>query len=333
MTALITAVAFVVDWLLGDPQSWPHPVRMIGSLIHRLEKDLRQILNKDPNPSDKRVFWFGAILTVVILLIVGFSVWLILTIAFKLSIILWYLICLYFIYSLFCLRDLLDHVRRVELALGHGDLSEARLALSWIVGRDTANLNEEAIRRAEIETLAENFSDGLVAPLFYLALGGPILAWIYKGVNTLDSMVGYKNPTYLFFGRFSAKLDDVLNFLPSRFAALVLIGATYLAKMDYKAALKMWREEGHLHSSPNSGQTEAAVAGAVGTKLGGPNYYGGQLIDKPYIGASNGPATQEALQATERLVVTGSFLTLLIVMIVLLIIFYMAGQAPWGWGF
>ncbi|MDR1578289.1 MAG: adenosylcobinamide-phosphate synthase CbiB [Deltaproteobacteria bacterium] len=332
MTALITAVAFVVDWLLGDPQSWPHPVRMIGSLIVRLEKTLRHKLGQSVNPSNRKVFWLGAILTATTLLVTGFSVGLVLTLAAKMSPILWYLICLYLIYSVFCLKDLLDHVHRVESALEHGDLAEARLALSWIVGRDTANLNEEAIRRAEIETLAENFSDGLVAPFFYLALGGPILAWLYKATNTLDSMVGYKNRAYLFFGRFSAKLDDVLNYLPARLAALILVGAAYLSKMDYKSAYERWRQEGSFHSSPNSGQTEATMAGALMVKLGGPNYYGGQLVDKPFIGANGSPATLTALKSAERLVITGAFLTLLITMILELIIFYWFGRTPWGWG-
>ncbi|MDR0548976.1 MAG: adenosylcobinamide-phosphate synthase CbiB [Deltaproteobacteria bacterium] len=332
MPALITAVAFVVDWLLGDPQTWPHPVRMIGFLIHRLEKTLRGILAKMASPSNLMVFWFGAILTISIVAIAGLSAFVLLSLAAKMSQVLWYLIALYLIYSVYCLKDLLDHVHKVEEALTQGDLPEARRALSWIVGRDTASLNAEAIRRAEIETLAENFSDGLVAPFFYLALGGPVLAWIYKAANTLDSMVGYKNPAYLYFGRFSAKLDDVLNFLPSRIAALILIGAAYLAKIDFKGAYRLWRREGRFHSSPNSGQTEAAMAGALGVKLGGPNFYAGLLVDKPEINALGSPSTLEMVKAAERLVVTGAFLTLLLTMMLELFIEYLASNSPWGWG-
>jgi adenosylcobinamide-phosphate synthase len=246
--------------------------------------------------------------------------------------VLWYLICLYLVYSVFCLKDLLDHARRVETALARGDLPEARRALSWIVGRDTASLNEEAIRRAEIETLAENFSDGLVAPFFYLALGGPALAWAYKAANTLDSMVGYKNDRYLYFGRFSARLDDALNYLPSRLAALILVGAAHLAKMDWRAAYALWRKEGRNHTSPNAGQTEAAMAGALGVRLGGPSHYGGQLVAKPEIGAAGGPATLEMARAAQRLVATGSFLALLLAMALELAINYLASEAPWGWG-
>jgi adenosylcobinamide-phosphate synthase len=332
MPALITALAFVVDWLLGDPQTWPHPVRMIGSLILRLEKALRRVLSQSLNPSNQTLFWLGAALAVITMTVTGLITWALLHFAAKMTLVLWYLICLYLIYSVFCLKDLLDHTRKVETALAHGDLPEARRALSWIVGRDTANLNEEAIRRAEIETLAENFSDGLVAPFFYLAIGGPVLAWIYKAVNTLDSMVGYKNATYLFFGRFSARLDDVLNYVPARLSALILVGAARLAKMDFRGSYLRWRLEGNFHSSPNSGQTEAAMAGALGVQLGGPNYYGGQLVDKPVIGATGGPATQEMVQAAELLVTTGAFLALLLTMILELAINFLAAETPWGWG-
>jgi adenosylcobinamide-phosphate synthase len=332
MSALITSLAFMVDWLLGDPQTWPHPVRIIGFMVDRLEKILRHFLAKMAVPSNRAIFLFGAVLTMTIVAATGLSVWALISIAAKMNQVIWYLICLYLIYSAFCLKDLLDHVRRVESALANGDLPEARRALSWIVGRDTVGLNEEAIRQAEIETLAENFSDGLVAPFFYLAIGGPVLAWVYKAANTLDSMVGYKNAKYLYFGRFSARLDDALNYLPARLAALILVGAAQLAKMDFRAAYALWRQDGRNHSSPNSGQTEAAMAGVLGVKLGGSNYYGGQLVEKPEIGANGGPATLAMVQAAERLVVTGAFLTLLLTMILELALYFLAGEVPWGWG-
>jgi adenosylcobinamide-phosphate synthase len=332
MSALITSLAFVVDWLLGDPQAWPHPVRLIGAFIVRLEKALRSFLSKLSSQTDRQVFWAGVLLTLATLTATGFSVWLVVTLAAKLSQILWYLITLYLIYSVYCLKDLLDHTRRVEAALDQGDLVEARRALSWIVGRDTAGLNEEAIRKAEIETLAENFSDGLVAPFFYLALGGPILAWVYKATNTLDSMVGYKNATYLYFGRFSAKLDDVFNYLPSRLAALILISAARLAKMNHLAGYKLWRKEGRFHSSPNSAQTEATMAGILGVELGGPSQYGGIQVDKPVIGQGQNPASRDLVLAAERLITTGAFLTLLLTMALELTISFLSDYAPWGWG-
>ncbi|MDR1395760.1 MAG: adenosylcobinamide-phosphate synthase CbiB [Deltaproteobacteria bacterium] len=329
MSALITAVAFAADWLVGDPQTWPHPVRMIGSLISRLEKLLRKLLG--PSPGRRALFWAGAVLALVTCGTAGFAVWFILSLASGLSAVLWYLIVLYFVYSLLCLKDLLDHTRRVEKALTEGDLTAARQALSWIVGRDTAALNAEEIRRAEIGTLAENFSDGLAAPLFYLALGGPVLAWIYKAANTLDSMVGYKNPAYLYFGRFSARLDDVLNFIPSRLAAFILMGAAHMAKKDCRGAWNLRRKEGRFHSSPNSAQTEAAMAGALGVRLGGPSFYQGRLSDKPVLGAGGGPAEAETVQAAEQLILIGAFLALLLTLILELIISF-AAASPWGWG-
>jgi adenosylcobinamide-phosphate synthase len=193
-------------------------------------------------------------------------------------------------------------------------------------------MDEQAIRRAEIETLAENFADGLVAPLFYLAWGGPVLAWFYKAVNTLDSMVGYKNSSYLYFGRFSAKLDDILNYLPSRLAALILIGAAQMTKRDHKNAYRLWRKEGRFHTSPNSGQTEAAMAGALGVVLGGPNYYGGRLVDKPAIGSAGTAAFKETVAAAEQLILVGTFLTLIMTMIWELVINFWAADSPWGWG-
>ncbi|MDR1872350.1 MAG: adenosylcobinamide-phosphate synthase CbiB [Deltaproteobacteria bacterium] len=332
MSALITSLAFVVDWLLGDPQTWPHPVRLIGAYIVRLEKALRSSTGKLAPKTDRDFYWRGVILTLATLTLTGGLVTLVLSFAAKHSQILWYLITLYLIYSVFCLKDLLNHTHRVEAALAQGDLPEARRALSWIVGRDTAGLSEEAIRKAEIETLAENFSDGVVAPFFYLALGGPVLAWLYKATNTLDSMVGYKNPTYLYFGRFAAKLDDLLNYLPARLAALLLIGAARLAKMDHQAGFKLWRKEGRFHSSPNSGQTEATVAGILNVELGGPSLYGGVLVDKPFINQGSDPATRDLVLAAERLVTTGAFLTLLLTMAIELALSFLTNDAPWGWG-
>ncbi|MDR1083395.1 MAG: adenosylcobinamide-phosphate synthase CbiB [Deltaproteobacteria bacterium] len=333
MPALITAVAYVVDWLMGDPQTWPHPVRVIGALISRLEKLLRKTISRSGPPSDRALFWAGTLMALAAVSITGYLVWIFLHFSARMSQTLWYLIGLYFIYSLLCLRDLLDHTQRVEQALDCGDIPQARQALSWIVGRDTAQLNITDIRRAEIETLAENFSDGLVAPLFYLAVGGPVLAWMYKAINTLDSMVGYKNPTYLFFGRFSARIDDVLNYIPARLAALILISASRTVGGDYKNAWILWRKEGRFHSSPNSGQTEAAMAGALGVQLGGPGYYGGLFVDKPVIGSSGNPASAELVRKAERLIQVGSFLMLLSAMIIELILFHSCSRTPWGWGF
>jgi adenosylcobinamide-phosphate synthase len=214
----------------------------------------------------------------------------------------------------------------VEKYLRDGYLKEARLNLSLVVGRDTDSLDEDEARRATIETLAENLSDGLIAPLFYLALGGPVLAWGYKAVNTLDSMIGYKNERYLDLGRFSARLDDAANYIPARLAALLLILAARLLKYDWRRARAVWARDGRLHPSPNSGQPEAAMAGALNIRLGGPSYYGGALSDKPFINQDSAQAGPEDFEAAQRLVVGASLLMLALVLAVLIML-----TGRWGW--
>jgi adenosylcobinamide-phosphate synthase len=261
----------------------------------------------------------------------GLAVWLALRLALTLSPFVWLIVALYLTFTIFCLKDLIDHVKKVEKALEDSDLEEARRALSWIVGRDTVSLGPEGVRRATVETIAENFSDGLVAPLLYLALGGPVLAWIYKAVNTLDSMVGHKNEKYLFLGRFSARLDDLANLAPSRLAALLLTAGAWLLGLDSAGALRLWRREGRLHSSPNSGQTEAAMAGALSVWLGGPNHYGGKLIDKPVIGRGRDEATGESVAQALRLVKVSTLLALMLVVLLQTSLGLIFG-IPWGWG-
>ncbi|MDR2455426.1 MAG: adenosylcobinamide-phosphate synthase CbiB [Deltaproteobacteria bacterium] len=330
MTSLITAASFCLDWLIGDPQRWPHPVRLIGRLISLLEKLYRRLSAKAAfSPGAVRLF--GALLALTVVIGTGLVSWALLSWAGRLSSVLWYLLCLYLVYAAICLKDLLNHANNVENALKDCDLEEARRALSWIVGRDTGALDEAAIRRAVIETLAENFSDGLVAPLFYLALGGPVLAWMYKAVNTLDSMVGYKNEMYLNLGRFSAKLDDAANYLPARLASLLLIAAARLSNQDWRKAFRLWRFEGRLHSSPNSGQTEAAMAGALGVWLGGSSRYGGLVIDKPILGQGGKEASQAAVLLAEKILTVGTVLALLGAICVELILSFTL-SAPWGWG-
>jgi adenosylcobinamide-phosphate synthase len=261
----------------------------------------------------------------------GLAVWLVLTLASKAFFFFWFAAALYLTFAIFCLKDLRNHVERVEKALNEADLEGARRSLSWIVGRDTANLTPEGIRRATVETIAENFSDGLVAPLLYLAFGGPVLAWIYKAVNTLDSMVGYKNEQYFFLGRFSARLDDLANFIPSRLAALLLVAAAKILHLNATLAFRLWRLEGRFHSSPNSGQTEAAMAGALNVFLGGPNYYSGQLIDKPAINRDGTSATKESVQSAMNMVEVASILALVMAVIIetALLFFF---EIPCGWG-
>jgi adenosylcobinamide-phosphate synthase len=320
----------MLDWVFGDPQNWPHPVRLIGHLIVALEGFCLKISARLQDGKVIKIL-LGVFLA---LGTIGSSVlvigWL-LALAGKISSALWFFCALYFVYTIFCLKDLIDHVDRVEKALGALDLDKARRALSWIVGRDTGNLSPEGIRRATVETIAENFSDGLVAPLLYLALGGPVLAWAYKAVNTLDSMVGYKNQRYLYLGRFSARLDDAVNFIPARLAALLLILGAKILGYDSVKAYALWRSEGAFHSSPNSGQTEAVMAGALNVYLGGPNYYGGLLVDKPVIGAGGQEVTLESVAKALKLVKLSTLLAMGLAILIEagLLIFF---PFPWGWG-
>jgi adenosylcobinamide-phosphate synthase len=270
-------------------------------------------------------------MTLCVVFITGASVWLVLAISHNLGIGLWFIISLYLVYSLLCLRDLLEHASNVEKFLAEGDLFNARRALSWVVGRDTAALDETAIRRALVETLAENFSDGLAAPLFYLSFGGPILAWVYKAVNTLDSMIGYKNVRYLHFGWFAAKLDDAANFIPSRLGALLLVLAAKLLGLDYLNSYKLFRLEGRLHSSPNSGQTEAAAAGALGVNLGGPSNYGGEMVNKPVINSLGANPTEKTVKLALNLVIVASILTVALVALIEWVLIAFFGL-PYGWG-
>jgi adenosylcobinamide-phosphate synthase len=236
------------------------------------------------------------------------------------------LAALYLVYGLICLRDLYQQTWRVEKALRGGYLPEARAGLALVVGRDTAGLSEAGVRRALIETLAENLSDGLVAPLFYLALGGPVLAWGYKAVNTLDSMIGYKNERYLHLGRFAARLDDAAGFLPARLSAWLLVAAARLSGLPWRAALGAYLRDGALHPSPNAGRPEAAMAGALGLWLGGPSTYGGRTSAKPIIYPEGGEPGPEHSAAAENLVIRAALLMLAAVLPVIAIF-----TGRWGW--
>ncbi|MDR0355054.1 MAG: adenosylcobinamide-phosphate synthase CbiB [Deltaproteobacteria bacterium] len=328
---LLTLAAFLLDCLLGDPQNWPHPVRLIGRLIVVGEKACRRISAR-LSGSDVTLLVLGGFLTFGAVAVSALTVYVSLALFGSIGGALWFVLVLYLCFTTFCLKDLLTHVRRVEGHLAASRLNEARRSLSWIVGRDTAHLDEPAVRRALIETMAENFADGVVAPLLYLALGGPVLAYVYKAVNTLDSMVGYKNEQYLHLGRASARLDDLMNFVPARIAALLLIAGARLTGLDHKKAYALWRKEGRFHSSPNSGQTEAAMAGAIGVYLGGPSLYAGQIVVKPTLGEGLNEAAAESVRQAAGLVRLSAVLGLLLgfVLEALMILIL---STPWGWGF
>lgn len=321
MAPLITVLAFLADWIVGDPERWPHPVRLVGRLISGGEKLTRRVAGSDP----ARLRRAGPVLALAVVIITMTAAGLILWIAAVIWSGLWFLAALYLVYSALCLRDLYRQTWRVEEALAGGSIQEARRLLSLVVGRDTDQLDEAGIRRAVVETLAENFSDGLVAPMLYLALGGPVLAWGYKAVNTLDSMIGYKNERYLDLGRFAALMDDAANYVPARLAAILLIASARVRGYDWRGAADIWRRDGHLHSSPNSGQPEAAMAGALGVWLGGPGSYGGVVSEKPVINAGASESGAEAVKGAEKIVVGGA------VMMLILVVLFLIPAGIWGW--
>lgn len=270
-------IGFLLDLLIGDPQNPFHPIRFIGILCSSLEKLFRKILNNYLKIAGLLTWIFS----VVIVYIISSAI---LKLSFNINYILGIVISGIMIYFTISAKALKVEGLKVIKFLLKDDLEGARKQLSYIVGRDTASLDKEGILRAVVETIAENMSDGVVAPLFYAGLFGAPFAFVYKAVNTMDSMFGYKNDKYKDFGYFPAKLDDIFNYIPARLTGYLIILSSYILKLDYKNSYKIYSRDKYNHSSPNSAHPEAAVAGALGLKLGGANYYFGKLVEKPTIG-------------------------------------------------
>ena len=290
---------YLLDLCLGDPHSMPHPVRAIGNLIVWLEKYLRPAGKKHATERGERRA--GVLFVCLVLLVTGSVAGAILWISRLGGIWIQTVVEAVMTYYLLAARSLRDESMAVCRKLEAGEIEEARYAVSMIVGRDTKPLSEAGIARAAVETVAENASDGVIAPLFYLAIGGPLLGWLYKAVNTMDSMVGYKNDRYLHFGRAAAKLDDLVNLIPSRLAALLLIVSAYLLRYDGKTAYRIWRRDRRNHKSPKSAQTESACAGALGLRLAGDAWNFGKLVPKPYIGDEIHPIEPQDIRRVNRL--------------------------------
>ena len=310
MTFHISALVlgFLLDLAFGDPRWLYHPIRLIGNLIAWAEKPFRAAFPK----SEKGELAAGTFFAVFVVAVSTAVPALLLALASRLSSWLVFALEVFWSFQILAAKSLKSESMKVYAALKEGDLSEARKAVSMIVGRDTQNLSEEGVAKAAVETVAENSSDGVIAPLLFLALGGPALGFFYKAVNTLDSMVGYKNDTYLYFGRFSAKLDDVLNFIPSRISGLLLVLASPLAGLSMEGAWKIFRRDRRNHASPNSAQTEAAAAGALGVQLAGDAYYFGKLYKKPTIGDPLRPVEYEDIRRVNRLMYAAVCLALVL---------------------
>jgi adenosylcobinamide-phosphate synthase len=317
VTAL--GAGFLLDQLLGDPPSWPHPVRWIGRLIHLLEPPLRRLVRERLG---------GCLLLGLVVLATGAVVWAALYLASVVHSGLRVAVAALLIYAGLAARSLADEARLVLASCEKGDWPEARRRLARIVGRDTENLAPVEIYRATIETVAENATDGVVAPLLYAALGGPVGLWIYKAISTLDSMVGYRNERYRHFGWASARADDLANWVPARLTWLLLALAAPLTGHNGRQALRIGWRDGRKHPSPNAAWAEAAMAGALGVQLGGPATYQGVPSLKPTLGDPAAPLTLEAARRAIKVMQICAWLALVLACAVALATFGWAWQ-PW----
>ncbi len=278
------AIGFVWDMMIGDP-AWlckyiSHPIIWIGKLIERLERWLRKWMGS--GKVKERVA--GTILVIDVVCVVGIvtygGLWICYSIHWSIGLLMESFLC----YQILACKSLKTESMKVFHALEEGSLEDGQLAVSYIVGRDTGELDEEGVIKATVETIAENTTDGVIAPMVYMAFFGALGGMIYKSINTMDSMVGYKNETYRYFGTAAAKLDDVVNYIPARFTALLMTGAAAICGYDWKAGFRIWRRDRRNHKSPNSAQTESVCAGALGIQLAGDAYYFGELYKKQTIG-------------------------------------------------
>ncbi|MCI1958576.1 MAG: adenosylcobinamide-phosphate synthase CbiB [Clostridia bacterium] len=316
MDTIIAVIAgFIIDFLIGDPHFLPHPVKLIGIIISKTESILRKKFK-----TEKGLEIAGVILVIIVILltflasyyvIFAFGIFGKLAKRIVMSIMCWQVIAA---------RSLQKESMKVYDELENGTLGSARKAVSMIVGRDTENLSDEGVTKAAIETVAENTSDGVIAPMFYIMIGGPILGMVYKAVNTMDSMVGYKNEKYLHFGRAAAKTDDFFNFLPSRIAAMLMIVSTFFLRYDIKNAVYIFKRDRFNHSSPNAAQTESVCAGALELKLAGDAWYFGKLVKKEYIGDDLRPIDHSDIKRANKMMYLSSILALILILVVRVVI-------------
>ena len=298
----------MIDLLIGDPHWLYHPIRIVGNLISLLEKWLRALFPK----TEKGELTAGVFLVILTsglttaaaagILYAGYLIHP--AVKFGLEV----LMC----YQLLATRALRDESMKVYEKLKENDLEGSRYAVSMIVGRDTKNLDDIGVTKAAVETVAENTSDGILAPMLFMVIGGPVLGFFYKAVNTMDSMVGYKNEKYLYFGRAAAKFDDILNYIPARISAWMMIFSCLFSGLDAKEAYRIYKRDRYNHASPNSAQTEAVMAGALHIQLAGDAWYFGKLYKKKTIGDAVRAVEYEDIRRANRLLYVTSFFTILL---------------------
>lgn len=296
-------IAFVLDQLLGDPRCLPHPIQAIGYLAARVEVVCRRVWQ------NQRLAGISTV--VVVLFTVGLIVFSLMWLAAFVSG-LKEVVGIYFLFTAIAARDLARHSSRVYFALHDADIERARQEVAMIVGRETSALDAAGVTRACVESVAENLVDGVTAPLFWAVIGGPLGAMLYKSINTMDSMFGYKNDKYLQFGWAAARLDDLVNYIPARLTAFLIMMAAALLRLSMRNSYLIWHRDRYQHASPNSGQSEAAAAGALGIQLGGPSIYFGKRLEKPTIGDSSQVITANHIVQANRLMLVSSVLALIL---------------------
>jgi adenosylcobinamide-phosphate synthase len=304
---LLFTLAYALDWLIGDPEWAPHPVRWMGRLIQIGESSLRRFIR-----GPRAEFMGGLSLSLLVVGVFGLGSRLLLEWLDGRNKTLAFVVALYFAVTTLATRSLLDEARAVRRLLLNADLLAARRQVARIVGRDTQALDEPEVTRAVIETLAESASDGVVAPMFYLAVGGAPAALAYKAVNTLDSMIGHRDERYEFFGKFAARLDDAVNFIPARMTALLFVLVAWMIRLEWRRAWLVLSRDGAKHKSPNAGRPEAAMAGALDARLGGTNYYDGEPHHGPRLGDARRPLDDRALGAALKITAYASLLMFVI---------------------
>lgn len=312
---LAIVAGFIIDCIVGDPVRLPHPVVLIGKGISFLEKKLRKAFPQ----TNKGLVAAGGTMALIIVLLSGALPFGILYLCFRINKWLFFALCCIMSWQIFAARCLQTEAMKVYTCLREKGLEPARRQVGMLVGRDTENLSEQQVVKAAVETVAENTSDGVIAPLFWMMLGGPVFGFMYKAINTMDSMVGYKNDKYLYFGRIPAKIDDIVNYIPARLSALGMIAAAAIAGFDGKNAARIWKRDRRKHASPNSAQTESVCAGALHVQLAGNAYYFGKLYEKPFIGDPDRAIEQEDIPRSCRLMYATS--------VFLLVIFELIGLA------
>ena len=308
---LCLAFGFAIDMAAGDPHGWPHIVILYGKLISALEKLLYGRLKKRVG---------GALLAVIMLIISGGVSWGILRLCWMIHPYVYIAVGSLLCWQCLAAKSLKDESEKVYTALKTGGLEEGRKAVSMIVGRDTDVLDESGVVRAAVETVAENASDGEIAPMFYMALFGPAGGCVYKAVNTMDSMIGYRNERYWLFGTVAARMDDVLNFIPSRLCAIFMIISAWMGGASASDARRIFRRDRYKHASPNSAQTESVMAGALQIRLAGDAVYGGKVHKKEFIGDDIRPVETEDIHRSQKLMIITSWLSLAVALAVRIVL-------------